>query len=66
MTQAQFTDPNFVNDVMGLIHHERTKSVSRREWLHRLKGLGLCVDEGMVFTLRDRQTVCELPAALCE
>ena len=66
MTQAQFTDPVFANDVIGLIREERTKSVSRREWLHRLKGLGLLVDAGKVFTMRDRQTVCELPAALCE
>ena len=66
MTQAQFTDSTFANDVICMIRDERTKSVSRREWLHRLKGLGLVVDAGKVFTLRDRKTVCELPAALCE
>jgi hypothetical protein len=66
MTHAQFTDPSFANDVIGLIQSERMKSVSRREWLHRLKGFGLVVDSGTVFTMRNRQTVCDLPAALCE
>jgi len=66
MTHGQLTDPEFANDVIGLIRDERAKSVSKREWLHRLKGLGVFVDDGKVFTLRDRRTVCELPAALCE
>lgn len=66
MTQTQFTDPSFTNDVIGLIRNERSRSLSRREWLHRLKGLGLCVEDGQVFTLRNRQTVCVLPAHLCE
>ena len=66
MTYAQFTDPSFTNDVIGLVRNERLKSVSQREWHHRLKGLGLVVDAGKVLTLRDRLTVCELPAALCE
>ena len=66
MTQAQLNDPTFVNDVVGLISDEWTKSVSRREWLHRLKGFGLTVDAGKVFNMCDGQTVCELPAVLCE
>lgn len=66
MTQAQFTDPNFNADLMGLVQAERLKSVSRREWLHRLRGFGLGIEGDAVYTLRNRLTVCELPPHLCE
>ena len=66
MTQAQYTDPRFAQDVLGMICEERSKSLSKREWLHRLKGLGLYVEADRVFTMRTRQSVCELPPYLCE
>lgn len=66
MTQPQFTDPAHTSDVLALLRAERSKSVSRREWLHRLRGLGLCIEADTVLTLRNRQTVCDLPAHLCE
>lgn len=66
MTHLQLTDPDFAIDVISLIRVEWSKSISRREWLHRLKGFGLFVEAGKVLTLRDRQTICDLPAVLCD
>ncbi len=66
MTQAQLTDPKFAHEVLGLICEERSKSLSKREWLHRLKGLGLYIAEDAVFTMRRDHRVCELPPYLCE
>jgi hypothetical protein len=66
MTRTQLTDPHFASAVLGMVCEERAKSLSKREWLHRLKGLGLYVAENRVFTLRSDETVCELPPYLCE
>ena len=66
MTQTQLTDPYFADTVLGLVCEERSKSLSKREWVHRLKGLGLYISDNKVFTLRRDHTVCELPPYLCE
>ncbi len=66
MTQTQLSDPHFADAVIGMVCEERSKSLSKREWIHRLKGLGLYIAEGKVFTMRRNQSVCELPPYLCE
>lgn len=65
MTQTHFADPAFHGDILGLIQAELQKSISRREWLHRLKGHGLCIEDGTLCSLRTRKTVCALPAHMC-
>ncbi len=64
MIQTHYSDPTFQSDILGMIQAERQKSVSRREWLHRLKGLGLCVEADTLRSLRTRKLVCTLPAHL--
>jgi len=66
MKQLQLIDPNYANSVLGMVCEERSKSLSKREWLHRLKGLGLYISDNKVFTMRRDHSVCELPPYLCE
>ncbi|WP_299684736.1 hypothetical protein [uncultured Tateyamaria sp.] len=55
--------------VLELVSRERKLALSRREWKHRLAGMGygICeTDHGDVLeTLPHRVPVCSLPAELC-
>ncbi|MEO0402797.1 MAG: hypothetical protein AAF214_10515, partial [Pseudomonadota bacterium] len=55
--------------VVELVAHERAKSLSSREWKHRLAGFGYSIRDtelGQVIeTLPHRVVVCDLPAELC-
>ncbi|MEL7097375.1 MAG: hypothetical protein AAGM84_00975 [Pseudomonadota bacterium] len=54
--------------VLDIVARERSQSLSRREWKHRLAGYGYTIretDEGdYVETLPHRVPVCALPAEL--
>lgn len=66
MTYAELTDPRFAGMVQQLVEAERAKALSKREWLHRLLGLGLQIEEGHVVTSRNRKPLIALPPHLCE
>ena len=55
--------------VLELVSRERKLALSRREWKHRLAGIGYGIRETevgeIVETLPNRVPVCTLPAELC-
>ena len=56
-------------EVLETVSRERKLALSRREWKHRLAGIGFGIretDKGdVVETLPHRVPVCTLPAGLC-
>ncbi|MEX0370807.1 MAG: hypothetical protein AB3N09_09265 [Tateyamaria sp.] len=59
------TDAFITAQVVELVTNERRKSLSSREWKHRLAGYGYCIREtengDVVETLPHRVPVCKLP-----
>ena len=57
-----------ITQVIALLHSERAKTLSHREWTHRLAGYGYAIaqtDHGdMVTALPHGREICALPAQL--
>ncbi|UOA28863.1 hypothetical protein [Pseudosulfitobacter sp. DSM 107133] len=62
------TDALVAAQVLELITQERSKSLSKREWQHRIAGYGYCVRDTqygqIVETLPHHVPVCTLPVDL--
>ncbi|WP_420861630.1 hypothetical protein [Algirhabdus cladophorae] len=60
------TDPLVATQVRNLVTAERQKSLSTREWKHRLAGYGYLVEDTLhgevIKTLRHGEPVCMLGA----
>ncbi|MEM8691413.1 MAG: hypothetical protein AAGG57_05965 [Pseudomonadota bacterium] len=56
------------SQVIDLVKRERDLALSNREWRHRLKGFGYGIREtengAVIEMLRDRSTICSVPADL--
>lgn len=54
--------------ILDLVHRERKLALSRREWKHRLAGMGYGIREtetgDVVETLPHRVAICALPAEI--
>jgi hypothetical protein len=58
------TDPTVVAQVRALVANERQKSLSPREWKHRLAGYGYLIQDTdgstVIKTLRHGEAICTL------
>ncbi|WP_299618853.1 hypothetical protein [uncultured Tateyamaria sp.] len=64
-----FNNDRFIEaQVLDLVTRERSKALSRREWMHRLAGYGYAIREtdagDVVETLPHHVPVCALPSNL--
>lgn len=64
MTRMQLDDPKFTQDVLAMVAAERAKALSRREWTHRLAGLGVTIEGGHVIALHHGRAIAALPPEL--
>ncbi|MBV0913391.1 hypothetical protein KTJ87_13460 [Rhodobacteraceae bacterium ASV31] len=59
-------DPSHFDEIRMMVAAERARSLSKREWQFRLRGLGLGIDGQNITALYHGKPICTLPAELCE